>query len=446
MTKMGSAAPNAGDFRARQIIDGLREGFVSLDSHWRVTDCNGAMEAILSRSRSDLLARSFWDLSGMSPGSAFGQLGHRVFATHAPEAAEVVFTKQGAVRLLEVQVFSFGDGIGTVCRDITEIRAAERQVAESEAHYRELADGTPAAAWLTRANGQLEFINQAMADALGRPREALLGEGWMDAIDPADRDRLVEARLLARSTHGPFRFEGRFRRPDGALRIVEMYARPRFNGAGAFCGHAGMAADVTEVRAAERRRQLLINELNHRVKNTLTTVQSLIHHTLRDVDAPAGIEDILTERLLALSAAHDVLMREDWSGAQLADIVRETLKPHLTEGRIHVEGPKARVPTNVAVALSMALHELAINALKYGSLSTTTGEVRLSWTRNGGVLQLEWREVGGPPVRPPKRQGFGSRLIRRGLTHDLGSPAELIYAPEGVVCRLRAPTLGEEEP
>ena len=381
----------------------------------------------------------------MSPECALGELSHRVFTTHTPEATEVLFTREGSARLLEMQVFPLGDGIGAACRDITAVRTAARQLAESEERYRELADGTPAAAWLTRADGQLEFINQAMADALGRPREALLGEGWMDAVDPADHVRLMGARLRVRATHGPFRFEGRFRRPSGALVIIQMYGRPRFNSAGAFWGHAGMASDVTQARDVERRQQLLIDELNHRVKNTLTTVQSLVHNTLRDAGASAGIEDVLTERLMALSAAHDVLTRENWSGAQLADIARETLKPYLTEGRILMEGPDARAPANVAVALSMALHELATNALKYGALSTSAGEVRLSWSRGAGVLHLEWRERGGPPVRPPERQGFGSRLLLRGLTGDLSSPAELIYAPEGLICRLDVPALGKSE-
>ena len=445
MFKRGSAASNVEAFRARQIIDGLQDGFFSLDSNWRVTDCNEALGAFLSRSRSELLGRSIWELSGMSPECALGELSHRVFTTHMPEATEVLFARGGSARLLEMQVFPLGNGIGAACRDITEVRTAARQLAESEARYRELADDTPAAAWLTRADGQLEFINQAMAEALSRPREALLGEGWMDSVDPADRDRLMEARLRVRATHGPFRFEGRFRRPSGALVIIQMYGRPRFNGAGAFWGHVGMAADVTDARNVERRQQLLIDELNHRVKNTLTTVQSLVHNTLRDAGAPARIEEVLTERLMALSAAHDVLTRENWSGARLADVARETLKPYLAEERIRIEGPDARVPTNVAVALSMALHELATNALKYGALSTSAGEVRLSWSRGAGVLRLEWRETGGPPVRPPARQGFGSRLLLRGLTGDLSSPAELIYAPEGLIYRLDVPALGGRE-
>jgi PAS domain S-box-containing protein len=124
------------------------------------------------------------------------------------------------------------------------------------------------------------FINQAMVDALGRPRRELLGEGWLHWIDPEDRPRLLAARAAARATHGPVRFEGRFRRPGGALRVIELYGRPRFDARGAFCGHIGIAADVTEARRFEHQRTLLINELNHRVKNTLTTVQSLVRQTL----------------------------------------------------------------------------------------------------------------------------------------------------------------------
>ena len=195
----------------------------------------------------------------------------------------------------------------------------------------------------------------------------------------------------------------------------------------------------------ERRQKLLIDELNHRVKNTLTTVQSLVHQTLRDAGVPSGDRGNLTERLMALSAAHDVLTRENWWGRDWPTSREETLKPYLTEGRVLIEGPDARVPTNVAVALSMALHELATNALKYGALSTSAGEVRLSWSQSNGVLRLEWREVGGPPVRPPRRKGFGSRLLRRGLTGELSSAAELIFAPEGLICRLDVPALGADE-
>src|SRR6202007_3096234 len=155
---------------------------------------------------------------------------------------------------------------------------AERRLALSEARYREIADGAPTAAWLSRADGKMLFLNQAMVDTLGRRRSELLGEGWLNSVDPEDREGLTAACDRARADHSSVRYEGRFRRPDGSLRIVQLYGRPRLRAAGAFCGHVGVAMDVTEARTSERRQNLLIQELNHRVKNTLATVQSLVRH------------------------------------------------------------------------------------------------------------------------------------------------------------------------
>jgi PAS domain S-box-containing protein len=443
MTGSVAAAPEAE--RARQIVEGLSEGFLALDAEWRLTDCNGATERFLDLDREELLGRTLWDVLGADPDSPFGQIGRRVIATQVPEEAEVLFVRRRRRRLLLVQVFPLDSGLGAVWRDITVLRIAERQVADSEAKYRELADETPAAAWLTRADGRLEFVNQAMADAVGRSRKELLGLRWQEAIDPEDRDRLEETRRLARTRRAPFHYEGRFRRPDGGVRIIELYGRPRFDNNGEFRGYAGMAADVTEAREAEERQKLLIDELNHRVKNTLATVQSLIRQTLRDSGVASEVEETITERLIALSAAHDVLTRESWAGARLADIARAALDPYLPLGRITVTGPPVRISPKVAVPLSMALHELCTNAVKHGSLSTETGRVQLSWIRRQDrAVLLEWRETGGPPPAPPQRTGFGSRLLGRALAADLGRPAELVFLREGLVCRIVVPASAEE--
>jgi PAS domain S-box-containing protein len=154
-------------------------------------------------------------------------LAQRVAARRTPEGAELIYRADGRSRLLSVRAFPFADGVAAVWRDITAARAAERRLASDEARYREIAHGIPAAAWLTRATGKLEFVNQAMVDALGRPRPALLGDGWMDCIDPEDRPHLLETRRRAYASHSSFRYEGRFRRPDGALRIIELLGRPR---------------------------------------------------------------------------------------------------------------------------------------------------------------------------------------------------------------------------
>jgi len=202
--------------------------------------------------------------------------------------------------------------------------------------------------------------------------------------------------------------------------------------------------DVSDIRAAEIRQKLLINELNHRVKNTLATVQSIAHQTLREAAPGREARERLTERLLALSAAHNVLTRENWEGAELAEIAAEAIRPydHAKARRITLDGPEARIAPSAALALSMALHVFATNALKYGALSQARGRVAIRWVPEGGTIALEWRETGGPKVAAPARRGFGSRLLSQGLAAELGAKAEVLYEPEGLICRIRAPAAG----
>ena len=199
-----------------------------------------------------------------------------------------------------------------------------------------------------------------------------------------------------------------------------------------------------EKRAAEHQR-LLIDELNHRVKNTLATVQSISAQTLRTAETKEDARDALERRLLALSRAHDVLTRESWDGADLVEVVEKALEPYQISGesRFYIKGPHVRVTPRMSLALAMALHELATNAVKYGALSNKTGTIEVSWkVRNGAMppqLTLSWIEVGGPPVVAPRRRGFGSRLIERSLAHDLDGQVEITFAPTGVVCTVDAP-------
>jgi PAS domain S-box-containing protein len=424
--------------RARQIVEGLGEGFLGLDGDWRVTDFNDAALGFLNCKREDLPRRSVWEASGIAMDGPLGVLAQRVARSQAPEDAEIAYSGRDDERLLTVRIFPLGSGVGAVLRDITEIRAAERRLAESEAQYRELADGTPAAAWLSRADGELEFINQAMADALGRSREALLGEGWTASIDPDDKPAMLRVWAEARTSHSAYHYEGRFRRADGALRIIELYGRPRFARSGAFAGHVGMATDVTEVRAAERQQKLLISELDHRVKNTLAIAKSLVSQTLREAGVARAVGDAVTGRLQALSAVHDVLNRRRWDGANVADVAEAVVRPCAKQ--ITISGPTARLESNGAVTLALALHELAVNAVKHGALSTPTGQVRLSWTQVGDAIAVEWSESEGPRVTPPERSGFGSRLLSQGLRADLD------FAPEGLICRIRVPAWSDDGP
>lgn len=204
-----------------------------------------------------------------------------------------------------------------------------------------------------------------------------------------------------------------------------------------------LRATEAALRQREQHLQLMVNELNHRVKNTLTVVQSLVAQTLRRLDGEDAAEAV-TARLLALSRAHDVLTDERWSGADLQEIAKLAAEPYLggQPPRYEISGPPVTVSTRLAIALALAFHELATNAVKYGALSTPDGRVRLSWRTpvDDGrlMLELEWREIGGPPVARPVVRGFGSRLIERSLTGEARGAAELIFNPEGLVCRLSA--------
>ncbi|PSO14475.1 ATP-binding protein [Bradyrhizobium sp. MOS003] len=227
---------------------------------------------------------------------------------------------------------------------------------------------------------------------------------------------------------------------DGSSATAIFQASPIVDAAGVFQGAVCAAIDITERKRQERHRELLVNELNHRVKNTLTTVQSFALQTLRNASSLADGRRAFDARLIALSKAHDVLVRENWEAAELREVVTEALAAHAEpeSARLNFGGPDLRMRPSAALAISMALHELATNAVKHGALSNSSGTVDLAW-KVDDRFELCWTELGGPPVVPPSRRGFGTRLIQQGLPHEFGgADVDLRFAPEGVVCVIRA--------
>ena len=211
-------------------------------------------------------------------------------------------------------------------------------------------------------------------------------------------------------------------------------------------GFVKILRDETVFKEAEEQRLLLINELNHRVKNTLATVQSISAQTLRAAHVDPAVQATLEGRLTLLSEAHNILTRESWEGAGLLEIVSRAVAPLGGQGRANrlaVDGANVWVTPRIALALSLALHELATNAVKYGALSVPGGQVSVRWSVThqdlSSCLELIWEETGGPPVQPPTRQGFGTRLIQQGLSRELNGEARLEYRPEGLRCRIKAP-------
>jgi two-component sensor histidine kinase len=194
---------------------------------------------------------------------------------------------------------------------------------------------------------------------------------------------------------------------------------------------------ASDARArSERHQQMLIGELNHRVKNTLAIVQSLAQQTFRGTPALREPVKAFESRLQALGAAHNLLTREGWISAPLREIVSNALAPFCSGDRCRIDGPPVDVPPQMGVSLALALHELATNAVKYGALSTPHGVVTVGWTLSDGAFTLVWQEQGGPRVEAPEREGFGTRLIKRTLASQLSGEVKIDFAPEGVRCVL----------
>jgi PAS domain S-box-containing protein len=207
---------------------------------------------------------------------------------------------------------------------------------------------------------------------------------------------------------------------------------------------------VIERKRTETHQRLLVNELNHRVKNTLAIVQSIAVQTLKGEDVPPSVRRSFESRLAALAAAHDLLTTENWVTASLRQVILKAgLGCGAGTGRLSADGPDVRLQPKTAVSVAMAIHELCTNAVKYGALSSEAGTAEVRWTIAGGEegrrLTLVWREQGGPPVVPPAQRGFGTRLIERGLAADLGGTARIDFRPEGVVCTVEAPLPEPEE-
>ncbi len=197
-------------------------------------------------------------------------------------------------------------------------------------------------------------------------------------------------------------------------------------------------------KAAAERQALLTAELQHRIKNTLATVAAIANQTMRGNDVAAARE-AFNARIITLSHAHDILTRTSWSSAPIKDVINGALAPHCGEhGQIQMSGPDINLQPKQALAMAVAVHELATNALKYGALSTD-GNIDISWSDTGVDLtptfSFKWTETGGPAVSEPTsgQKGFGSRLIERMLASDFGGKVQTRYLPQGVVCELTAP-------
>ena len=242
----------------------------------------------------------------------------------------------------------------------------------------------------------------------------------------------------ARDTGDPLTMEYRSVHPDGSVRWLMCRAEALRDAAGKPAKLVGTHVDITSRKEIEQQRELLFHELNHRVKNTLATVQSIAMQTARTHVEPETFAEGFQARLMSLSHTHNLLTRTHWEGAQLADILLHETEAHGST-RILPNGPSIALDPAQSLSVGMIFHELATNAAKHGALRSGNGRVLVDWAVEDGAVALTWREIDGPPVVVSEHRGFGSRLIERNVRHDLAGQSSFDYAPDGLIFSLTFP-------
>ncbi|MBF9233650.1 PAS domain-containing sensor histidine kinase [Microvirga alba] len=327
--------------------------------------------------------------------------------------------------------------------DAVERALAEKALRQSEGRSRDILESIHDAFYAVDPEWRFTYVNRKTEELWGRRREELMGRVFWDEFPDAVGSEPYRAHINAMRSRHPIQLESLSSLDH---RWLDISIFPTADG-----GLSVYFRDITERKRAEAHRELLLNELNHRVKNTLATVQSISSQTLRNADVTGEARAALESRLFSLSRAHDILTQQNWEGAALGEIVARALEPYRgeRESRLHSSGPEVRLLPRAALAIAMALQELATNAVKYGALSNEVGTVDIRWSLDHEaqppLLSLIWEEAGGPSVQPPQRRGFGVRLIERSLVQDLQGRAQIDFAPSGVVCKVDIPLLPQAD-
>lgn len=429
-----------GQFRADLIGRGMFEAFPNPGEAGR--RLNESLHKVFKTGEPDTLAFIHYEIPGQD-----GQMQDRYWtAVHTPilgDDGRVEFILQNTVDVTDWQRAQAAAAlplgatpVGTaLLQRAQEAERAQLSAVQSSEEFQRLFRQAPGfIAVLTGANHTFTFANDAYLkliggrQAVGRTVAQVLpevvGQGFIDLLH-----RVQSSGEPIGMNAAPVLLEGE----DGQLRqrYVDFTYQPIFDGAGGVSGIFVQGADRTnEVRAAERQK-LLVDELNHRVKNSLATVQSIAAQTLRSTPEPAAFRESFEARIMALSMVHNLLTGAGWAGADLRGVLEGELSPHGPE-RVSLEGPKVELSAQEALSVAMLFHELATNAAKYGALATAEGRLTVRWTLEGKRLSLSWVERGGPATAAPTRRGFGSRLIERTASHELGGRATAHYEPEGL--------------
>lgn len=444
MVKVGRTS-SFRDAHLAAIVDHSSDAIVSKDLDGNVLSWNAAAERLFGIPASEMIGQSIRRiipadrqdeedriLARVRSGELipkFETLRLRADGTEIPVAITVSPIRDEAGRII---------GASKIANDLREQTSLRTELLRSQRQFKALANNIPQLAWMADGDGRVFWYNQRWYEFTGTTAESAQGWGWHDVVHPEHAERVIDSIRDVWSRGEPWEDTYPLRGASGEYHWFLSRAQPVHDEKGDLLFWCGTNTDITEERETNERIRLLMNEVNHRARNILATIQAIVHRTVGSTDQ--ALTEALIRRITALAANQDLLTNSNWSGASIDAICRSQMLHVVdpSDRRVQFDGPEDLVlkPT-AAEALGLAIHELATNAMKYGALSSDTGRVSLRWNvaEVGGEprLEIEWRESGGPPVSRPSQTGFGTVIITRNPEMALRGKVVLDYSPEGVV-------------
>jgi PAS domain S-box-containing protein len=324
-------------------------------------------------------------------------------------------------------------GIFVGGHEVTAHIEAQKEIAVRERELQTLTDALPVLISYVDRQERYQFVNKFYESWFPRTRDAMIGKTIVEVVGPeayAKVKHWIDAALAGERLH----FEQHMPYSTTSHRDISVEYIPRVNASGVVEGFYTLVQDISEIKALEAQQRDLTNELSHRIKNSLAMVQAIVSQSLRNADDTSLAQEVISARLSAMSRAQDILTNTNWASADIREVLDVALKPYLGGGdRFTFTGPSIRLSAQQGLGLSLAMHELATNATKYGSLSVIEGTVDITWSVNAkGEFVFDWSEIDGPTVVAPTRKGFGSRLIERSVAPYFEGVCTLSYLSSGV--------------
>jgi PAS domain S-box-containing protein len=419
---------------------------------------NAAMCKLVGYSEAELLARTVPDITHPDDRDESRELAKRLDDGESDvfDMEKRYVRKDGTVVWVRTTVNAIRDEFGrplrhtVVTQDLTARKVAEQALEASNARLQLALNATRLGWWQYDPRRRVILVDTRLKEIFDFADDETPIEEFIKRVHPDDLERVWADREAALNPANPkpYAHEYRIRRRDGEVRWVESHGLADFAGAGRerrAVNFVGTVTDVTERKEREEREHLLMREVNHRAKNILSVVDAIARQTV--TKDPEDFVERFSERIQALSASQELLVRNEWRGVEIGDLVRAQLShfADLIGSRIVLDGPKLRLKAASAQAIGLAVHELATNAGKYGALSTDKGRVDVFWATDGGALAMSWTERDGPPVSAPQRRGFGTIVMEAMAARSVNGKVQLDYEPSGLIWHLTCPAAGALE-